>query len=349
MKQYIITLLVLAVTAGIALSQDDAKELFEKSINSSDTTEKRILREKIIEISPESYYGYFARAWFLSCESRDSLSCIYYTKAIESGMMNCYVYNNRGLIWIKLGLHMNAVLDFTRAIEFAPDEIADAYAKRGYAYMQNEDYANAIEDFNTSIRIEDTDARSYYNRAECYLYTDEYEKSIEDYTYALKLEPEEYSIFIGRGFAYKELKKYAKSIDDFTEALKYYKDDIFLLEERAGLYDLNKDYEPASIDYSRIIELSADNTNAYIYRGSMYIRLEEYDRAVKDETKAIKLDTKNFIPYLYRAIAYDGLGETGKALADLHTALKLNPDEEDMTVIRKMIQDLNEYSENPNE
>ncbi len=59
-------------------------------------------------------------------------------------------YHERGLVRSKLGNHLGAAEDFTRALEARPD--ADLYAQRGWAYTQSEAYQLAVHDFDEALR-----------------------------------------------------------------------------------------------------------------------------------------------------------------------------------------------------
>ena len=60
------------------------EDLFEKSLNTKDTAERRILREEIVEKYPETEYGYFSKAYLESLRKHHEeavrlYTCLLYT------------------------------------------------------------------------------------------------------------------------------------------------------------------------------------------------------------------------------------------------------------------------------
>ena len=65
-KLFLFFVLIISFAGFINLSaQENIEELFKKSIDTKDLAEKKQIREKIIQLSPESEYGYYMHGIFL--------------------------------------------------------------------------------------------------------------------------------------------------------------------------------------------------------------------------------------------------------------------------------------------
>src|SRR5690606_18641395 len=64
----------------------------------------------------------------------------------------------------KLGNFSAALNDFTRAIKMEPTD-AMAFQFRGNTYFKMKKYQEAIDDYDTSIKLDQQNAKLFYNRA----------------------------------------------------------------------------------------------------------------------------------------------------------------------------------------
>ena len=88
-------------------------------------------------------------------------------------------YFNRGLTHGKQGNFLQAISDFTKAIEIYPKD-AEAYYNRGLAYDQQSNFTQATFDFTKAIEINPNDAEAYYNRGLAHYEKKEYDLSWAD-------------------------------------------------------------------------------------------------------------------------------------------------------------------------
>jgi len=156
----LISFLIL-ITFLICIScKKGGKDLFEKSLKTKDTTEKRILREEIAEKYPDTEYGYFSKAGIVYMRGHKEEAVRLYTKAIEINPNFVQAYYNRGIAYNDIREYFKAISDFTKAIEINPD-YAEAYYNRGVAYIDMINYSQAISDFTKAIELNPNDADAY--------------------------------------------------------------------------------------------------------------------------------------------------------------------------------------------
>lgn len=75
-----------------------------------------------------------------------------YSKIIESGTNDEFIYGSRGFAYAGVEKYIKAIEDFTRAIELGANE-KFLYGARGFAYMCIKDYPKAIKDFVEFIKL----------------------------------------------------------------------------------------------------------------------------------------------------------------------------------------------------
>jgi len=220
MRQQTLFIVLLFFVSAMANCQVSMNEKFEKSWNTSDTIEKRMLREDIAVKSPDSEYGLFCRAWFLTLKSDNVAALEMYSKAIELKSDFWQAYNNRGILYAGLADYDKAVTDYTKTIELNP-VFADAYINRGILYQNLKDYTKAISDYNKAISINPNDAETYYNRGITYLYSGDLSGSISDFNKAIEINPAFGGAYYNRGGAYYSTGNKTKACEDWNLAYKF--------------------------------------------------------------------------------------------------------------------------------
>ena len=84
------------------------------------------------------------------------------------------------------------------------------------AENQNSDriYLNAIAKYERDL------IETYYKRGKTYLKLQEYALAIKDFNTVLKLDPQNTKTYLIRGYTYGEIKQYGREIADYTEAIR---------------------------------------------------------------------------------------------------------------------------------
>lgn len=128
-----------------AFSQEDPKILFEKSWTTSDDNEKLKLREKILEVSPDSEYGLYCKAWFLIQKDDYNSALEYLNKSIALNEKFWQAYHTRANVHGMLKDNAKVISDLTVVIALNPD-YADAYYVRGATLYYSGEKQKGCED-----------------------------------------------------------------------------------------------------------------------------------------------------------------------------------------------------------
>jgi len=111
-----------------------------------------------------------------------------------------------------------SVEDYDEAIRLDPQS-AEAYFKRGLAYLNMGQGELAIEDFDKAIRIDPEFAKAYSNRGYAYLNKSQYDRAVVDCTKAIKLDSSDAVAYLNRGTAYKLQGNIAEATAELEKAI----------------------------------------------------------------------------------------------------------------------------------
>jgi tetratricopeptide (TPR) repeat protein len=140
-------------------------------------------------------------------KSKDYHSAIAeYTKAIKLNPNFGMAYGGRGTAHSELEQYEQAIEDFEKYIQLAPDKyLFDAYQRRGSAYANLGEYHQAIQDFDTAIELDPFRTLSYISRGAAHAALGEHEAVIRDFDKVVQLEPEFPYIYKERAISHDAL------------------------------------------------------------------------------------------------------------------------------------------------
>ncbi len=131
-----------------------------------------------------------------------------------------YIY--RGFANEGLGKYTEAINDYNKAIVLDSNDDA-TYIDRGKAYIKNENYIKAEEDFKYIIKKNNKSKHSeaaYYYLAQICYYSSQYKEAIEYYTRLLMLAPDDAEAYFNRAAAKGMNMDVEGSISDYDAAIK---------------------------------------------------------------------------------------------------------------------------------
>ena len=125
-----------------------------------------------------------------------------------------------------------------------------------------------------------------------------YDEAIEDYNTLIRLYPDEVEAYYRRGVLYLEQNNRAKGEEDFRKANELDPDHFFTQLSKALLFKLDDDWEAAEKIYTRLIELEANpDPSILLNRAECYVYTGQTFRAAAD-LRAVEPTQRNN-PYFY--------------------------------------------------
>jgi tetratricopeptide (TPR) repeat protein len=128
-------------------------------------------------------------------------------------------YFQKGIIHLEHKRPAAAIADFTKAIECAPD-FAEAYDKRGQAYILSNLYLDAINDFDKAVACLPEYLDSYLNRGQANSQRGLHDAAIADFSRAIEINPQSDAAFYHRGLEWQNKGDYLKARQDLNQACK---------------------------------------------------------------------------------------------------------------------------------
>ena len=274
-------------------------------------SEKRVLLaekdfKKAIEIDDENILNYWALL-IVYTYRKDYKKQIEVIDKLEKLTPNDEtIYSSRGLAKMKLGEYENAIVDFTKFLEFesaSDNDIATTYGNRGVCYTQLEKYEEALSDLDITVEMSPS-AQAYVNRGIVKVSLLGDKAAIEDYNEAIKLSPDDSMAYFHSGILQYNLKKYEESIADYFTAIdnaqktnteidkeKYIERFYYSLK---GLFEQKK-YKRVINTCNKILRAGFKHEKIYNCKGGAKIMLGKYEEAKKDCMEALKLNS-DFAP-----------------------------------------------------
>ncbi len=237
--------------------------------------------------------------------------------------------------------YAGAVEDFSKAIALKPLS-AELHTERGLAegalIKKGDEHSaamtDALDDYNTAIKLKPNFAPAYYNRGNLMQFEENWERAKADFKTVVELKPKPDYVLLSQAFLH--LAKLAEREGNLAGARLYYAQAYF---NRGWAKQRQRDWDGALADYSQTIDFDPDFFNYYNCRGSVKEEKGDWDGAIDDFDRAIKLKSDFSFAYYNRGHAKFHKGDLNGALVDYSKSIELNPKDADAFANRGIIKD----------
>ena len=257
--------------------------------------------------------------------------------AVELNPKDGDAYLSRGSAKAAIGLHEQAIVDFTQALR-CPDnslflrskflllchwERADSKAELG-------NHAGAIADYDRAVELGFDTPEVYYNRGHSKADLGDHAGAIADYDRAVELGLDTLEIYLNRGFCKAEFGNHAGAIADYDRVIERNTKYAEAHHSRGQANLALKNYAGAIIDYGRAIALGADHDSDLVATACYNIGLSKTylgdpENAIADFSRFIRLAPEDPDGYHQRARCRICRADWDGAIADCIRAMSLNP------------------------
>jgi len=148
----------------------------------------------------------------------------YFNEAIEKGYTDISIYKYLGNSLDVVGKYEQAIEAHSKYINENPEDYVGLY-NRGLVYYHMKNYSEAINNFEQSALLDDTDPDIFLKLAQCHEGLGQNERAESYFSKAIELNPENAEYFDARATFYAEIKDYEKAIEDSKMSLHLYPDD----------------------------------------------------------------------------------------------------------------------------
>ena len=154
--------------------------------------------------------------------------------------------------------------------------------------MSHEQYNEAIQHFDESLRLNPKQANCLINRALCHYHLNRYRDAMADYDQALELEPRNFVGHYNRGLLRANVGEDNLAIEDFNFILSIDPDDMMATFNRATLLENIGDYRGAIRDYTTVINEFPKFLYGYERRAAARRMIGDNAGANRDEEHVLK-------------------------------------------------------------
>jgi len=218
---------------------------------------------------------------------------------------------------------------------------ANAYSGLGVANLKLGQHDDAVQDFETAVKIDPTCAEAHYNIALLKKATgDKLGTCMEiglalTYNDTMKAAREAYRdnfcAMTGREYFVKgqtsvSLKDYAAAMPDLRMATIICPDSGNFFGNMGMAYDGMGKPDSAVDAFARAIKVDSNSFYAYYYRGIVYEEKQKHQEAFQDFSKAIKINPRSADAYIHRAEVCENMEKEGSSIYDYEQVLRLKPD-----------------------
>jgi tetratricopeptide (TPR) repeat protein len=135
------------------------------------------------------------------------------------------------------------------------------------AYIEHENWQEAIAAFDQSIIADSTNYKPFFNRGNALLENKAYKEAIMDYNMANGLAPQQVDIYYNRGLALLGLEMYEDALVDFEQALQANPNQPQVHFNKAKALLGNNDPVAAISSLTEAVNLDKRNAAAYYLLG----------------------------------------------------------------------------------
>lgn len=328
MRQFILSILVLCSSVMLAdnIKRPDSYNYSRgvEAINNNNSEEALDYLNKEINEHPDNGYAF---AWIALVRNyneefgRALTAANVAVKKIPSKdkEYKAFAYGTRAQVYLNLKDTIQALKDYSQAINIVPDDDR-FYNQRAQVYYEQGKYDLADKDYLKMISLKEGDVMGYMGIGRNANAQKRYEDAIKQFDYVVKLEPNYSSAYSFRAESYIGLKKYNEAIDDVISALGIDRDQKAFYE----LQELADSAFEQTVAKLKVQKIKEPNEQSWDYDlGIVYERAAKYNKAIAYYKESLEKES-NIITASRISSCYDDLGDYDKALEYCNQAIALD-------------------------
>ncbi len=245
----------------------------------------------------------------------------FYTEALKIDPDFADALLNRGIIYEKLNNLDAAIADYSKIIEKESKIDTIAYFQRGLAYLDNGEFYKALNDAKKLTDINANSWKSYFLLGLVQEKLKENDEAIESFNTGLKLNPNNIDIVVNLAtiLYYKKEYDQVEQLLDKAETFNPKEPNIYNLRSMVAFEQ--KEYQKAKDWVEKAIELNPREPYYFNNRGLYFLFIGELEKGIKDINFSIKQNPKNAFAWRNKGIYYFMTGEKNLAIKYLSDAM----------------------------
>ena len=166
-----------------------------------------------------------------------------------------------------------------------------------------------------------------------------FSNAVQDFTHAMELDKTNAGYVDNRQGAFFALGQFNRALEDANHAMRLAPSHAFVYHSRAMIYDAMKSYDDAVHDLTRAISLDQNWIELHVDRGKVLAKEGRFDAAISDFDRAIERNGNLTWAIRERGLTYKRMGDREKARSDLEQVLRTEPDDNEIIVALRELQE----------
>lgn len=291
--------------------------------------------ERAIELDELSAQAYLGMGQVLEMQGERGKAAKYCARALRLDSRLAEAYLLRGKLFFDQQKTAESIEEFTRVIRLKPaDEIsADAFYRRGIAYVQSGRSQHALDDFHEAILRRMHHAGTFVWRSSTYAARGEWVQAVNDLRRAIELSPDNAAAYRRLG---KDISR--RAVEHAGKQLFSNDADANALYQRGLARHFLGDPEAAVSDFAQARKLAPENLPLLLAYIDLLVENGEYEVGIHELTVFLSRNPAELLKH-DRAVALQHRarlrrlsGDLSVALDDIREAIKLMPRQADVRI-----------------
>ena len=244
---------------------------------------------KAIEDQEENF-NYFFNEGSQKDQNGDYSSAVFcYTKALQY-KADWLTYYSRGMAYYRNDNNPQAISDFTEALKYEKNSLI--YCSRGMAYSELGllNVVMGIDDYYEAIKIDPNCVLAYQKLGDFYFENNDFSQALLNYNKLISLTPNDPNAYTRRGNAYSSLKMTQLAISNYLHALELNNNHLTSLHNLGNVYFSIGKFQDAIVYYKKAIKINR-NCKTFYNCGNAFNALGDYEQAIFYFKCALNLDS----------------------------------------------------------
>ncbi len=225
---------------------------------------------------------------------------------------------------------VDTLIDYYTILVNKYPEFSKCYYELGHLYIKKDEKINALSAFKLALKYDENNPYYQNSLAYAYVQLEQYDNAIELYKKALEANPnDEWSAVVAQALAaiYHQVKGNSEA------AISMLENSLLLTKNKSQIHEAIADiyYDIENIDsaieyYQMALDEDNDNPKIYSRLAMAFWEKDCIEKAIIYYSKAIELDSSYDIAYNNLGVVFlDGLGDASRAIEYFRTATEINP------------------------
>jgi tetratricopeptide (TPR) repeat protein len=232
----------------------------------------------------------------------------------------------RGTVHRDQGRYKESIDDFTQGIRRTTEaeQLAELYNERGITYYQQENYQQALADFDRALEKKPDLVWGHANRGDALSELGRYDEAFAALDKAIALDGKEAQFWNVAGNAWYRRERYDFAVNMYSNAIQRDPNGAVYYRNRGGAYRLQSSLNEAVADLAKAVELAPSEDEYHNELGLAWYDAGRYDLAAQAFGKAIELNASDPIYFQNRGDCLQKQGQHQQAVADFNKAIAID-------------------------